>query len=248
MWEQIETFIADEAESDAWLLVATNNSLASQKCKEEFAYALDRALQSRGATFPVTALFLGPVDESLVPAGIRTRLFVTSADPDWKERILAAAEGRNPHIVPVEVQPFVLKVHEPAGPEKRFAIEVRPRGGGVWAPFFAAVPAAERERVNPMMMVGPSDVPTCGGMLVNAGQGRSDDGKWWTMVASNQANPTTSYYVWCDRLPSELVFGVNGRAPQYRVPLQGARGDGGVRPASVLLQSELDKASTAVSI
>lgn len=72
LWEQIECFICKPEQSDAWLLIASNNSLASEPCKEEFAYALDRALRSRGEAFPVIALFLTHTDPSLIPAGIRT--------------------------------------------------------------------------------------------------------------------------------------------------------------------------------
>src|SRR3990172_9019253 len=57
LWEQIEHFIQDPQESDAWVLYATANSLGSEACKEEFAYALDRALRSRGQDFPVVGLF-----------------------------------------------------------------------------------------------------------------------------------------------------------------------------------------------
>jgi len=41
LWEQIEHFIQDASLSDGWLLYATQASLGSEKCKEEFAYALD---------------------------------------------------------------------------------------------------------------------------------------------------------------------------------------------------------------
>ena len=44
LWEQIEIFICDPNQSDAWVLYATQNSLGSQKCKEEYSYALDRSL------------------------------------------------------------------------------------------------------------------------------------------------------------------------------------------------------------
>ena len=44
LWEQIEHLIQDPAQSDAWLIVATQSSLGSEPCKEEFYYALDRAL------------------------------------------------------------------------------------------------------------------------------------------------------------------------------------------------------------
>ncbi len=48
LWGQIESFIQDPSKSDGWLLYATQASLGSQACKEEFAYALDRALHTRG--------------------------------------------------------------------------------------------------------------------------------------------------------------------------------------------------------
>jgi len=105
LWEQIETFIQDSSKSDAWLLYATQASLGSEACREEFAYALDRALQTRGGDFPVIALFPAPVDRHLIPAGIKTRLFVSLTDPDWKERILAAAEKRQQHITRPQVEP-----------------------------------------------------------------------------------------------------------------------------------------------
>ncbi len=49
LWEQLDRFITDPKESDAWVLVATSNSLQSQPCKEEFAYALNRALNTAEA-------------------------------------------------------------------------------------------------------------------------------------------------------------------------------------------------------
>ena len=219
LWEQIENFIVNAAESDAWLLIATCNSLQSEPCKEEFAYALQRSLDSRGAVYPVIALFLGPVDDTLIPARIRTRLFVSVTDPDWKERILAAAEGRTPNIAAAQVEPYVLRVHQTERREShaRAAIEVRPRAG-VWAPFFAAVPFPEKDNLE-CIMTGPRDVPTDCGMLLSAGEARSDDGNWWVVFAGNQANPTTSYFIWCKTLPTQIAFGVNGGQPQYLVRL-----------------------------
>lgn len=217
LWEQIERFICSANESDAWVLVATENSLASESCKEEFAYALDRALNSRGQAFPVIGLFLSDVDNSLIPAGIRTRLFVSVTDPDWKERIVAATEGRQHAVDRPNVNPYFLKVHPPAPPQcENYVIEVRPRAG-VWAPFIAVVPLAENEELNPSIMIGPRDVPTDTGMLTNCGSGPSPDQKYWMMYAGNQATPTQSYYIWCNKLPSELIFGVNGGQPQFQV-------------------------------
>ncbi|WP_332775947.1 toll/interleukin-1 receptor domain-containing protein [Polaromonas sp.] len=216
LWEQIDSFICKPEESDAWVLVATNNSLASEPCKEEFAYALDRALKSRGDAFPVIALFLTHADPTLIPAGIRTRLYLSITDPDWKERIVAAAERRQHAASRPDVQPFHLRVHSLQGRPKAIAIEVRPRAG-VWAPFIAGIPIAEREKVEPFIMIGPRDVPTDSGMLMNCGDGPSPDNSMWFMQAGNQSTPTESYYIWCKQLPSKLVFGVNGRPPQFTV-------------------------------
>src|SRR5258705_9124152 len=48
LWEQIEKFITDADQCDGWIMYATQNSLASEPCREELAYALDRALSMRG--------------------------------------------------------------------------------------------------------------------------------------------------------------------------------------------------------
>src|SRR5713226_8330343 len=98
LWDQIDQFIRDPAQSDGWLLYATQASLGSNPCKEEYRYALDRALETRGSDFPVIALFPSPVDNSLLPGGIKTRLFVSLTDRDWKTRVVDAVEGRSPTI------------------------------------------------------------------------------------------------------------------------------------------------------
>ncbi|MDA7928497.1 toll/interleukin-1 receptor domain-containing protein [Mariniblastus sp.] len=213
LWDQLSNFITNEAESDAWLMVATNNSLQSEPCKEEYAYALDRALSVRGANFPVIALFQGSVDKSLIPAGIKTRLYVSLTDPDWKERIVAAAEGRGHSIDRPDIPPFFLHVHRLT---PRLAIEVRPRAG-TWAPFLAAVPFNEKDIVNPSLMIGPRDVPTNSGALIGGETERHGDN--WVVASGNQATPTQSFYIWCDRLPTQLTFGVDGGSPQYTVNL-----------------------------
>lgn len=110
-----------------------------------------------------------------------------------------------------EVHPYHLKIHRLQGRSKPFAIEVRPRAG-VWAPFIAALPMSEKEAVEPFLMIGPRDVPTDSGMLTNCGSGASPDNSMWLMSAGNQSTPTESYYIWCMRLPTKIVFGVNGNA------------------------------------
>ena len=152
LWEQLEPFITDPSESDGWILIATAASLQSEPCKEEYAYALDRALHMRGGNYPIIALFREPVDNSLIPAGIKTRLFVSITYPDWKERIKSALERRDPNITRPEVKPYYLKRH-PTNARGRTAIEVRPRAG-VWFPFIAGIPLAEKDRCQLSIMPG----------------------------------------------------------------------------------------------
>ena len=213
LWEQIEAFIQDPSKSNGWLLYATQASLGSSKCKEEFAYALDRALETRGSDFPIIALFPASVDNALIPAGIKTRLFVSITDPDWKERIVAAIEGRQPDITRPQIEPYALTVHK-SGEEH--VIEVRPRAG-TWSPFLAAIPIHDREDVSPRLSYGPAKHIPTSTVLMSYGQGTSSDGKLWITFAGNEATPTQSYYIRCKQLPSLLIFGINGGPPQYQV-------------------------------
>lgn len=218
LWEQIESFIQDPKKTDGWLIYATQASLGSEACKEEFAYALDRALQTRGGDFPVIAIFPTPVNTELIPAGIRTRLHVSLTDPDWKERIISTVDQRQPRIIKPDVTPYSLKIHEFSDDQRgnRFAIEMRPRAG-TWSPFIAAIPGDERESVSPRLRHGPAGHIPRTSVLHGSGESMSDDEKVWMINASNQATPTQSYYILCKKLPSTLIFGVNGGPPQYTV-------------------------------
>jgi len=211
LWEQIEKYIQDPKESDAWLIFATQNSLGSEPCREEFAYALDRALRSRTEVFPVVALFSGSVDSQLLPAALRTRLCVSATDPDWKERIKAAAERRGPKVASTVVEPYHLARH--TAPGGRHVIEVRPRAG-TWAPFVAAIPFAEKDAVQFSLMHGPAGRVPMGGALFNAGEETQADLQ--LAFASNEASPTMSYYIFCKAMPTKLQFGVDG-GPQFSV-------------------------------
>jgi hypothetical protein len=215
LWEQIERFIQDETQCDAWLMYATENSLGSEGCKEEYAYALNRALRSRNNSFPVIALFPDSVDEALISAGIRTRLYVSLTDPDWKERIIAAAEGRAPQVERRPVAPFLLRVHNLVNndPNQNYAIEVRPRAG-TWAPFMFMVPLGEKQAIKPELIHGPAGGLPATSMTGYAGSGPTQDGLWYYMRATNQATPTQSYYLLCANLPSEVAFGEAARGRQ----------------------------------
>jgi len=205
LWEQIENFICSPTECDAWVFVATQNSLSSEPCKEEYAYALNRALSSRG-TFPVIGLFLGHVGDDLIPVGIKTRLYVSVIDSDWKERIKAAAEGRTPDITRSTLEPYHLHVHQlPDDSECKCVIEVRPRAGS-WGPFIAAIPVSEKDRASPSIVHGPKGtIPSS--CIIGISEGCSPDRFWCYIIGSEEATPTRSYYVQCKELPSRLLFG-----------------------------------------
>lgn len=222
LWEQIEQYIQNPSLSDAWILYATQNSLGSEPCREEFAYALDRALKTRGSDFPVIGLFSGPVDMDLIPAAIRIRLFVSVTDPDWKERIVSTAERRSPAMSRNIVQPYQLTLHLASSASGgKLAIELRPRAG-TWAPFFAAIPIAEKSQIELGLSRGPRGSVPHGCVLHMSGDATSDDGRWHITFAGDECTPTQSYYVLCRDLPSQLVFGVNNGAPQFIVTRNGS--------------------------
>jgi hypothetical protein len=70
-----EDFVREGSFESVRALVA-----ASQTNREERAYALDRALSTRGGDFPIIALFPSSVETSLIPASIRVRLDLDAGD------------------------------------------------------------------------------------------------------------------------------------------------------------------------
>lgn len=211
LWEQIEKFIQGEDESDCWILFATENSLGSEPCKEEFAYALDRALNNRGKNYPVIGLFPSSVDKSLIPASIRTRLYVSTTDPDWKERIKAAAEGRSLNVNQPTIDPYVVRNHNVEGGH---LIEIRPRAGS-WYPFIVGVPLDEKNILgnSPLLLPGaPNNPPKpSGGFILEyrgSGEVETNDGsKWMTVTHKEEASPAKSFYLFVTSLPTKLIFG-----------------------------------------
>ena len=224
LWDQIDEFISSPDQSDAWLLFATQNSLGSEPCREEYAYALDRALRTRSEAFPVLAAFPGTVDAELLPAGVRTRLYVSLKDSDWKERVVAAVEGRAPQIAPKAISPFEHKVHKVTGQQFKFLVELRPRAG-VWAPCFVAVPMDEVERTRYMVPVlarlGPRGEVPRSLNFDGASVHPSADGKFMLCELEEECTPTKSLFAYFSELPSMLAFGAyREHGPHYEVALE----------------------------
>lgn len=218
LWDQVASFITDTHQSDAWMIYATANSLSSEACREELAYALNRALGERGDRFPIIALFPSTVEDNLIPASIRVRLHVSLSDPDWKERIKAAAEGRAPNVGLPAVDAYECRVHHPdplaAAAGYVAVVEMRPRAG-TWFRFFAAVPANEQDEVQMALRSGPRyRVPGLAAAIIGC-SGLSPDGQWHGESHQEEASPTRSYYAYVKKFPSRLAFGVSGGQPQY---------------------------------
>jgi hypothetical protein len=215
LWEQIANFIANPAQSDAWILLATPASLGSAACKEELAFALNRTLHTRGAAFPIIGLFNTSVDRSILPASFRVRHCVSTTDPDWKERIKSAAEERA--FDSSAFAPYQLLLYQNVQ-NRAYVIEIRP-SAETWSPFVVAVPIAEKIAVNPSIQHGPAGMPPGGSVLIRSGACESNDRQWWSLFAQNEATPTQSYYLYVDQKPTQIAFGVNGGQPIYNVEI-----------------------------
>lgn len=202
LWEQIERFITDPAESDAWAFYATQASITREPCREELSYALGRALQSRGE-FPLIGITPSSAAISLFPASLSSRLCVSLEDADWKERVAAAVERRAPRIALSGALPYHVKVYRT---EARYVIEVRPRAG-VWCPHFCGVLIEEKDRLEPGLNHGPSGAVPTASMVRPLRDEISDDGKWYLLWRADQITPVNSMFLWCKEPPSQIFFG-----------------------------------------
>lgn len=224
LWEQIDKFISNPEECDGWVFYATQNSLGSEPCKEEFAYALQRALTSRSEGFPLIGLFPSAVEKELIPSGLSTRLYVSLEDQDWIERLSASIEGRKPNIHRDHLEPFAYRLHETKNGQYNFVFEVRPRAGS-WAQTFIAIPSNDVEQTRWIMPVtakvsGSGRVP----MFNNFSGLRcttSEDGKWSICISDEDATPSKSIYLYLKELPASIAFGssINGNQ-SFKLSLQ----------------------------
>ena len=130
LWDQIATHIT-KGSVNGWAYLITPSSLESEACREELAYALDRALNTKGDTFPLIGLLHGVRIEDIPPA-LKVRLCVSLASPTWKEEIRAGLEGRPPNVKVEKKSKHVWAIHEKYnGNTNHTCIEVRPRFGEI---------------------------------------------------------------------------------------------------------------------
>jgi len=210
LWEQIERFISNKDECDAWIFYMTPNSIGSEACKEEFAIALDRAL-SRGESFPIIGLS-DNTDNNIIPTQIRTRLYVSLNDENWKERILSSVLETPLNLNKKNIEPYTVSAYEKIGSDgsEQILIEFRPRIGS-WYPSFVAILTHEKDRVKPFDYLHFS--PKGGNLGVSSlnypSSGFSKDSKFWVSSCKNQTTSLISMYLSLQskNLPSKLFFG-----------------------------------------
>lgn len=211
LWSQIEEAIRSPDQSDAWALVVSKASLESEPCQEELAYALDRALRSRGGDYPILGIFTEPIDRELVPGVIATRLYVSIRDFNWVEQIKAGVERRAPLLASPQVPEYFVALH-PKG--KVLLVECRPRAGR-WIRCMAAVPVAEKDLLGAVYIASAGYLPT-GAMAANA-DGTSPDGSFHFVLNDAQATPHESMFFTLKGAPTELLFGPDGN--RFVMPL-----------------------------
>lgn len=188
LWDQIDAGIM-APEVDAWAIFLTENSLKSEPCQEELAYALDRALRTKGGDFPLIGIFPNPMDRAYIPSSIATRLYVNMQSPDWKDRILDGVFKRRPAGPARKINPVVVTAHNWG----RFAcFEFRPRAGR-WYEAYIAIPKSDETKIVGLE-VGPRGGPRSAFQSRRAGY-EYPDSNWVMEAISDAATPENSLYV-----------------------------------------------------
>jgi hypothetical protein len=123
--------------------VVSKHSLKSEPCREELNYALHRALESRGSTFPLIGIFVEQVDKQLIPAAIATRLYVNIEAQDWLERVRSGVECALPNSRAEAIAPVATKLYRNQD-RYELIVEARPRAG-LWKPCVAKVLLSEKD-------------------------------------------------------------------------------------------------------
>lgn len=197
LWTQIDSAISDPTVA-AWAIYVTENSLKSEPCQEELAYALDRTLRTRGAGFPLIGLFPGNLDREIIPSAIATRLYVNLRTNDWAQQVVNSVEEARSGPQPAP-QPFGYTLHERAN---GYCLEVWPRTG-TWTPSYGIVPEAEAPKLR-SLSVGPRGVLD-GMRMTVTGQGAQNG--VFGRVIDNPVDAVMSLQIGLVELPSWIEFG-----------------------------------------
>ena len=208
LWDQIAKRITQDP-IDGWAYLITSNSLDSESCREELAYALDRALNTKGGGFPLIGL-LHRVRIADVPPALKIRLCVILASPNWKEEVKSGLERRPPAEPNATQTQYVWQLHQGyEGVPTAIAVEVRPRFGEIMYWRFVVPTSALITKWG----YGPSgggSLSSGGKDIVDGGTGIEINGVPVTFFgAGEKLSPGISAYVVFDKaLPDFIGFGL----------------------------------------
>ena len=209
LWAQIADKISNEPLS-GWAYLVTPNSLASAPCQEELAYALQRALDTKGEEFPLLGL-LHKVSIKDVPLALRIRLCINLANPDWIEEVRAGVESKPPKRETDTQLPYIVKTHTKyLNRENQIAIEIRPRFGEI-AYWRLAFPSNGPQPIQ--WGIGPSNGGGIGSVLFSTLTGEYSNIGGTPMKFVGAGSPlsssTSAYAVFKDHLPNKFFFGIS---------------------------------------
>jgi hypothetical protein len=209
LWSQIANHISDP-NTQGWAFLITPSSLESEPCLEELAYALDRALRSINANFPLIGLVTQGVSYEDVPLPLKVRLCVNLATPNWKEQVQAALEARPPQLPNSTTTKYHYKISQEYNGAGALltTIEIRPRFGELH--FWRVIVPASCHVIE--YGVGPAGTGQRTGLLHNSveGQGKLSDGTDSLIYGSSDPlTPGTSAIIKIDNgTPDFLGFGL----------------------------------------
>jgi hypothetical protein len=206
LWDQIGAEITSGSLS-GWAYLLTPRSLASEACREELAYALQRALATKGADFPLLGLLSG-VAINDVPPALAVRLCVDLRTPDWIEQIRSSLKNRPPSRHVDETPNFKGRPHNRyLGKADLRAVEFLPRFGELryWRIAFPT------DGPQPVMKgTGPAGGCGVGPILHAAVEGTVEIGGMHMNFfgAGDALTPANSaYIVFEQRFPVHMAFG-----------------------------------------
>ena len=211
LWPQIEACITSP-DLDAWAIYVTENSLRSEPCREELQYALDEAINARGAGFPLIGIVPGSVDRKLLPKAITTRIFVNLRDDDWINRVVAGVKKEHPAEPELDVDEFGCDFRELNG---KYTLEVWPRLGSWGAPIVVLM-LRERDALN-FVSSGVRKQNFGTGAYVSGHEGVR--GETYFKRIPDTVSAERTLHVLFNYIPSFIEFGgtINGVSKMYRI-------------------------------
>ena len=207
LWDQIGEQIINNSECEAWGIILTQNSLNSNPCKEELAYALDRALEAKGNIFPMFALMKDDIRARDLPPSLKVRLCISLTNNDWTNQVEAACHKRPTGFTPSNLSAFVVTEHVT---DNGFCLEIRPRFDRI-APVAIAVDKEEKDSGNVFASsLGPAGMIPTGFVAhsrIDSETTLTDGTPVWVWGAHNETNSTYSYFLNYKNRPRRIWFG-----------------------------------------